>query len=269
MFLISLALVLGLVLIGCPQPTDSDGGGSGSGSSSGSGSDSGTGSGSDSTFVPVTDITGVVTNAVKNIAVTLTGTVAPNTATNTDIVWSVKDAGTTAVTTAEVEDGTFTPTSAGTLKVTATIENGTAAGTDYTKDFTITVAEPQVGDTGPGGGIIFQVGTADNGYVYKEVSERLLKDGSDEMNWEDAKATAEAYTGGGVSWYLPSKEELNEVYLALKENRDPPLIDETGYLWSSSESDNKYAWKQRFNSYGTQILDVKTASNGVRAIRAF
>jgi hypothetical protein len=88
-------------------------------------------------FVAVTDITGVPTSATAGTALTLTGTVAPATATNKTIVWSVKDKGTTNAT---ITDGNkLNTTAAGTVKVTATITNGLTESTDYTKDFDITV----------------------------------------------------------------------------------------------------------------------------------
>ena len=88
------------------------------------------------TFVAVTGITGVAIEMTAGETITLSGTVAPENATNKDIVWSVKDAGTTGAT---IADGKLTATSAGMVVVTATIENGLTATTPYTQDFTITV----------------------------------------------------------------------------------------------------------------------------------
>jgi len=94
-------------------------------------------------FVAVTDITDVPETATVGTEVNLSGAkVAPENATNKTIVWTVKDAGTTGVT--GVTDGKFTPTAAGTLVLTATINDGTAVGTPFTKDFTITVSVPFV-----------------------------------------------------------------------------------------------------------------------------
>src|SRR5690606_14677255 len=61
------------------------------------------------------------------------------------IVWTVKDAGTTGVT--GVTDGKFTPTAAGTLGSEERRVGGTAVGTPFTKDFTITVSVPFVAVT--------------------------------------------------------------------------------------------------------------------------
>ena len=93
------------------------------------------------TFVPVTEITGVPTNETVG-TVTLTGTVDPSKATNKTISWSVKDAGTTGGSTVTGKNK-VTVTAPGTLKVTATIENGKAQGKDFTQDFSITFTNPK------------------------------------------------------------------------------------------------------------------------------
>jgi hypothetical protein len=86
-------------------------------------------------FVPVTNITGVPTSATAGTGLTLTGTVAPTTATNQTIAWSVVSAGTTGAT---ISGSTLNTTAAGSVTVRATITNGLNAS-DYTKDFNITV----------------------------------------------------------------------------------------------------------------------------------
>jgi formylglycine-generating enzyme required for sulfatase activity len=83
---------------------------------------------------PVTNITGVPTVVVAGQTLTLTGTVAPDNATNKAIVWSV-----TGTTGATISGNTLTTTTAETVTVTATIANGKAVGEDYTQDFDITI----------------------------------------------------------------------------------------------------------------------------------
>ncbi len=90
-------------------------------------------------FVAVTDITGVPTEGTTGKDLTLTGTVAPDTATNKTIVWSVKDAGTTGAT---IEGNILKTTAAGTVTVTATVANGASESSDFTKDFEIVVSDP-------------------------------------------------------------------------------------------------------------------------------
>jgi hypothetical protein len=90
---------------------------------------------------PVTSINDVPSSGTKGYAVSLAGAVAvPADATNrTPIVWTVADAGGTGVTTGALAGGTFTPANAGTLKLTATIANGSAIGTDFVHTYTITI----------------------------------------------------------------------------------------------------------------------------------
>jgi uncharacterized protein YjdB len=90
------------------------------------------------TFVPVTNITGVPDTATAGTPLALTGTVEPPDATNKTITWSVSNPGTTG---ASITGSTLNTTSAGTAVVTSTIANGTAPDTNYEKDFNITVNE--------------------------------------------------------------------------------------------------------------------------------
>jgi len=89
-------------------------------------------------FTPVdTIILTMPTTTNVGVSLTLNGTVDPVDATNQDIVWNVQNAGTTGA--AITGGNTFTATATGTAIVRATIEDGTAVGTDYTKDFQIKV----------------------------------------------------------------------------------------------------------------------------------
>ena len=88
-------------------------------------------------FTPATNITGVPAAATVGIPLTLTGTVAPDDATNKTIAWSIASAGGTG---AAISGGnTFNATAAGTAKVRATIANGASPASDYTQEFDITV----------------------------------------------------------------------------------------------------------------------------------
>ncbi len=100
-------------------------------------------------YVDVTGITLATNSVTVNSDLTLTGTIAPSTATYKDITWTVKDANGTG---ANINNNTFTATIAGTATITATVVNGDTNGTaDYTQDFTITVIENNEGSgTGTG-----------------------------------------------------------------------------------------------------------------------
>jgi hypothetical protein len=80
-----------------------------------------------------------------------------------------------------------------------------------------------------------------------------------------AAGLARAYNGGGYNdWYLPSKDELNKLYLS------QVTIGGfgSGYYWSSSEYDAKGAWFQSLGD-GSQPEFIKSFTNGVRAVRSF
>ena len=81
-----------------------------------------------------------------------------------------------------------------------------------------------------------------------------------------AAGLARAHNGGGYNdWYLPSKDELNKLYL----NRVAIGGFANDYYWSSSEYDDaSYAWFQYFGT-GYQDGDFKYGTRRVRAVRAF
>ena len=70
--------------------------------------------------------------------------------------------------------------------------------------------------------------------------------------------------GGFSDWFLPSKDELNEMYL----NKAAIGGFASGSYWSSTEDDSGSAWIQGFSS-GFQINYGKYNNYNVRAVRAF
>ena len=73
------------------------------------------------------------------------------------------------------------------------------------------------------------------------------------------------YTVGQYDdWYLPSKDELNQLYV----NRAAIGGFEGDDYWSSTEDDASSAWFQNFSS-GVQSSFVKSNTHYVRAVRAF
>jgi hypothetical protein len=87
---------------------------------------------------------------------------------------------------------------------------------------------------------------------------------------ENAAKLVDALTYGGYSdWYLPSKDELNKLYL--NRNLVGNFTDWIGWYWSSSEfylAPASHAWFQRFTD-GSQDGEGKGYQKGIRAIRSF
>ena len=67
-------------------------------------------------------------------------------------------------------------------------------------------------------------------------------------------------------WFLPSKDELNLMYINLKVEGFGNF--ESNYYWSSSETLADGAWNQHFGD-GSQSANMKDGQRRVRAIRSF
>ena len=116
---VSACVVFAVVFAGCDNPTR------------------GNGNGNVPVVVPVTGINGVPGTAKAGIPLALVGTVEPHNASNSAIVWSVQNAGSTGAT---IGGSTLHTTATGTVTIRASIANGMAAGTAFTQDFTVTVS---------------------------------------------------------------------------------------------------------------------------------
>jgi len=81
-----------------------------------------------------------------------------------------------------------------------------------------------------------------------------------------ARLCADLTQGGYSDWYLPSLDELTEIYV----NRVAIGGISSQTYWSSSQNsgDDFYSWAYNFSS-GTQIQHQKAQSFRVRAIRSF
>ena len=153
-----------------------------------------------------------------------------------------------------------------------------------------------IGDTGPAGEIVFyDKGSYSDGWRYLEATSSdqstgikwgeqgtLVEGtstaiGSGKSNTEKivnklglgnyaARLCYDLELGGFDDWFLPSKDELKELY------KQKNIIGgfETSYLyyWSSFEEDSAYAWLHTFdNNY--QSLSNKNSGFSVRAVRYF
>ena len=79
-----------------------------------------------------------------------------------------------------------------------------------------------------------------------------------------AKICYDLVLNGYSDWYLPSKDELNKLFL----NRAIIGGFISNFYWSSTESDSHNAWYFDFNN-GFANIDDKSNPNYVRAVRAF
>ena len=88
-----------------------------------------------------------------------------------------------------------------------------------------------------------------------------------------AQAALDAEINGYSDWFLPSKDELLEMYNTIGTEGSEANVGgfETSdwpYYWSSSENTNNTVWSVYFNSGYANDLD-KSGPYRVRVIRAF
>jgi len=267
--IIAIAAVIGFSMIACDNST---------------GGDSGDGTGGVTTYTVTVNGGSGSGSYASGATVTITATVLPGQQfTN----WTVNSGGAT-LGNANSQSTTFTmPANA--VIVTANF-SGVGSGT-Y-----------NIGDTGPGGGKIFyksvtgftletagiiahyleatpaNIGTfawASSGYTSTDITGTGTAIGTGmkntalilnvDANAPAAKVCKDLTLGGKTDWFLPSKDELNEMY----KQRSILGISSSGYYWSSSQDSNLNAWLQGFDD-GDQFHPYKYSEAGsVRAIRAF
>lgn len=223
---------------------------------------------------------------------------ATNTGTGTNYTYSYLGTGNTSY-----GPSVTRPTNIGTYSVTVSLSasgDGNYTTATASAAFTITLA---VGDTYGGGKVAYILVAGDPGYD-ANTPHGLIAATSDQSNgirWYNGSYTttgatgtaigtglantntiitsqkgtttsyaagkARAYTGGGYTdWYLPSKDELNKLYL----NRSKIGGFKTATYWSSSEYASDNAWYQNLYPKGSQLKILnKSYTFYVRAIRAF
>jgi hypothetical protein len=112
--------------------------------------------------------------------------------------------------------------------------------------------------------------------VYEENGHGLVVAITDlgQMNWGSAKRACEDLILNGYSdWYLPSKEELNSIYVNLGQLGAGGFSGE--YYWSSTWENGNVQWVQRLNNgqqayYGHHDYPRDgRLTNYVRAVRTF
>jgi hypothetical protein len=89
-----------------------------------------------------------------------------------------------------------------------------------------------------------------------------------QMDWKSAKTACDELILNGYSdWYLPTKDELNRLYVSLKMAGVGNLANR--YYWSSTEDNDIYAWLQGFDNGVQSNNGNKIIRYYVRAMRAF
>ena len=193
-----------------------------------------------------------------------------------------------------------------TFTVTATNTIGTSAASAASSSV-VPVSPLQVGDFYQGGVVFHLFVPGETGYVSDETHGLIaaVEDQSSGIQWNNgssvttgatataigtgsantdaiisaqgatetsyAAGLARAYTGGEYTdWFLPSKDELNQIYInksTLEAVSGFNAFTNT-YYWSSTEHDSDDALMQLF-SIGHQLNFSKGYTSTVRAVRAF
>ena len=111
-------------------------------------------------------------------------------------------------------------------------------------------------------------------YILIQFTGTALGRGSDNTNFivnaqgagsYAAQLCADLVLNGYSDWYLPSKDELNKLYI----NRVAVGGFASGIYWSSTEDDVSNAWMQIFDTGGVVPYNKATTSVLIRAVRTF
>jgi hypothetical protein len=224
-----------------------------------------------------------------------------NMLTPVDITSTLKQAGNGTITVTGLTNG-----AAYTFTVTATNAIGTSAASAASN--LVTPIQPQPATVGDlrAGGVVFWVDPTDNTHglvcaledyqstvewgcyetdlpsvpnVFRNDEGDLVGPGA-EIGYGEPNTTgiladcssapaALAARSYGPEWFLPSINELNEIYVN-KETLESVsgVVAFSNSYWSSTEGDFIYAWFQYFD-IGNQYYNNKYYTNNVRAVRAF
>jgi len=98
----------------------------------------------------------------------------------------------------------------------------------------------------------------------------------------DPNSTAALASNNGVGWHLPSRDELNEMHIAVGKGADASVLNSNGdttfnianlngQFWSSNQNINfdAKAWGHNFNTDSQFSMGSKINGNKVRAIKSF
>ena len=126
-------------------------------------------------------------------------------------------------------------------------------------------ATPKIGDSYNGGIVFYVDGTGQHGLIAAK-ADMTGSSGKVEgfFNWYSAKNAANTFVDGYCDWFLPNKEQLQQLYI----HRSALSGFMNTYYWSSSESNAGKGWAQDFSN-GQQLDGNKTNTSRVRPIRSF
>lgn len=129
----------------------------------------------------------------------------------------------------------------------------------YIKDELI----PQLGTTGPAGGVVvYDKGYWSEGWRFLEVSKKDFG----KTKWADSRICYEHEENGFEDWFLPSKDELLNIFVSFSK-MGIGLFKKEDY-WTSSDGNEDYAYAVGFR-LGFANYYKKDMKMNVRCIRSF
>ena len=170
-----------------------------------------------------------------------------------NITGTISQAGSGTITVTGLTNGT-----AYTFTVTATNSVGTSAASAASNSVTLALA---IGDPYQGGKIFWLDATGQHGLI-------AAPDDQSAKGWSAAQLCNDLVLGGYSDWYLPSKDELNKLYLNKGAVGGFASAYDSAYYWSSTEYNFSFTWVQNFHD-GYQTPNYNYNTSRVRAVRAF
>ncbi|MCL1946429.1 MAG: hypothetical protein FWF51_04650, partial [Chitinivibrionia bacterium] len=194
-------------------------------------------------FVPVSNISSVITSAVYNETKALSATIEPANAYKKTISWNVIGEGAT------INANTITFTKLGQVTIKATIENGLGKGSNYTKDFVINVAKANYDMNG----ITF----ADKTVTHDGAAQSIL------INGTLPSGVTVTYTGNGQT--AVGEYQITANFATTNENYNVPSAM-TATLTIAAAQENSITPTKSGNGLGI-ILEKNVVSDSLKIVK--